>query len=47
MHDRIESGEMPPKKKARPAAQDTAAVTKWLRDSLIAVKTGYVQLKAP
>jgi hypothetical protein len=28
--DRIASGEMPPKRKARPAAGDAAAVTKWL-----------------
>ena len=35
VHDRIESGEMPPKKKARPPKGETTAVTKWLRDSLI------------
>ena len=35
VHDRIESGEMPPKKKARPPAKDTAATVKWLRDSLL------------
>ncbi len=38
VHDRIESGEMPPKKKARPAAGDVAAVTKWLADSLTAAE---------
>ena len=35
VHDRIESGEMPPKKKARPPKGETTAVTKWLRDSLV------------
>ena len=35
VHDRIESGEMPPKKKARPPAKDTAAVVKALRESLL------------
>ncbi len=35
VHDRIESGEMPPKKKARPPAKDTAAMVKWLRESLL------------
>lgn len=36
VHDRIESGEMPPKKKPRPAAEETAAVKKWLYESLVA-----------
>ncbi len=35
VHDRIESGEMPPKKKPRPPAKETAAMTKWLRTSLV------------
>ena len=35
IHDRIESGEMPPKKQARPPVVETAAVTKWLKESLI------------
>ncbi len=35
VHDRIESGEMPPKKKPRPPAGDLKAVTDWLRKSLI------------
>ena len=35
VHDYIESGEMPPKKKARPPAADTAAVVKSLRESLL------------
>ena len=43
VHDRIESGEMPPKKKVRPAAQDAAAVTKWLRDSLMAAERARMQ----
>jgi hypothetical protein len=34
VHDRIEAGEMPPKKKARPPADQVASVTKWLGDSL-------------
>ena len=38
VHDRIESGEMPPKKKARPPAADTAAVVKALRESLLAAE---------
>ena len=35
VHDRIESGEMPPKKKARPPTKDTATVVKALRESLL------------
>ncbi len=35
IHDQVESGEMPPKKKPRPQAKETAAVTTWLRDSLV------------
>ena len=35
IHDRIESGEMPPPKKPRPTAKETAAMTKWLRTSLV------------
>lgn len=38
VHDRIESGEMPPKKKARPPARDLASVKKWLRESLVAAE---------
>ena len=33
IHDRIESGEMPPKKK--PPAEETAAARKWLHDMLV------------
>ena len=36
--DRIESGEMPPKKKARPPKDETEAVKKELRDSLVAAE---------
>ncbi|MDB5338479.1 MAG: hypothetical protein JWN70_4098 [Planctomycetaceae bacterium] len=36
VHDRIESGEMPPKKKPRPPVEETAAVQKWLHQSLVA-----------
>ncbi len=35
IHDRIESGEMPPKQKPRPPAAETAAATKLLKQSLI------------
>lgn len=34
VHDRIKSGEMPPKKKPRPAANDLKAVTAVLNDAL-------------
>lgn len=35
VHDRIASGEMPPKKKGRPTAAEVKAVTGWLADGLI------------
>ena len=35
VHDRIASGEMPPKKKARPEAGEVKAVTEWLAESLV------------
>ena len=35
VHDRVESGEMPPKKRERPPATDTAALTAWLHQSLL------------
>jgi len=35
VHDRIESGEMPPRKRARPAAADTTAATKSLQAMLV------------
>lgn len=35
IHDRIESGEMPPKKQPRPPVAEATAVTKWLKESLI------------
>ncbi len=35
IHDRIANGEMPPKKKPRPAAADITSVTKSLREDLI------------
>ena len=35
IHDLIESGEMPPKKKKRPPAADVSAVTGWLNKALI------------
>jgi hypothetical protein len=35
VHDRIASEEMPPRKKARPPAAESAAATKWLHDLLV------------
>ena len=35
VHDRIASGEMPPKKQPRPAIAEVAAVSKWLHQSLL------------
>ena len=35
IHDRIESGEMPPKKQPRPLGEEKAAVLKTLRQSLL------------
>ena len=35
IYDRIESGEMPPKKKARPPLEERAAATKWIKESLV------------
>ena len=40
VHDRIASGEMPPKKRARPEAGEVKAVTGWLAESLIAAERG-------
>ena len=47
VHDRIESGEMPPKKKQkpRPPAKETAAMTKWLRTSLVGAEQKNSQVK--
>ncbi|MEY4198510.1 MAG: hypothetical protein RLZZ265_250, partial [Verrucomicrobiota bacterium] len=38
VHDRIQSGEMPPKKKARPAPTEVQAITRSLADTLIAAE---------
>ncbi|HEY0454906.1 MAG TPA: DUF1592 domain-containing protein, partial [Verrucomicrobiae bacterium] len=35
IYDRIASGEMPPKKKARPPKHEIASTEKWLRDALL------------
>ena len=35
IHDRIESGEIPPKKQPRPPTEEKASVLKSLRDSLV------------
>jgi len=36
--DRIESGEMPPKKKERPSADENTALLQWLRSSLLSAE---------
>lgn len=36
VHDRIQKGEMPPRKKPRPAGEDLASIVAWLDQSLIA-----------
>ena len=38
VYDRLEAGEMPPKKKARPPAEELRATTDWLRRSLSAAE---------
>src|SRR5438270_13802120 len=35
VHDRIQNGEMPPKKKPRPSAEEIKAVMGWLDEALI------------
>src|SRR5205823_5581720 len=35
VHDRIEAGEMPPRKRARPPEAETAAAKRWLHDMLV------------
>jgi Protein of unknown function (DUF1592)/Protein of unknown function (DUF1588)/Protein of unknown function (DUF1587)/Protein of unknown function (DUF1595)/Protein of unknown function (DUF1585)/Planctomycete cytochrome C len=35
VHDRIDSGEMPPKKEARPPADETTAAKKWVAEVLV------------
>jgi hypothetical protein len=35
VYDKIDAGEMPPKKKKRPPAKESAALLKWLSASLI------------
>ncbi len=43
IHDRIESGEMPPKKQPRPAVADKEAVTKWLKTALVKAEQDKLQ----
>ena len=43
IHDRIESGEMPPKKKPRPPADQAHAVVNWLRSSLLGAEKTRLQ----
>ena len=38
VHDRIESGEMPPREEPRPPVADRKAIVHWLKDSLIAAE---------
>lgn len=38
IHDRIASGEMPPKKKPRPPKDELSKATQWLHDSLVAAE---------
>jgi hypothetical protein len=38
IHDRIQSGEMPPKKKPRPPVSKRKLTTQWLHDSLVAAE---------
>ena len=38
VHDRIESGEMPPRKRKRPPETERAGAVKWLHDSLAAAE---------
>jgi hypothetical protein len=38
VYDRIEAGEMPPKKKEQPSAEEKAAVMTWLHDSLLSAE---------
>ena len=35
VHDRLDSGEMPPKKEVRPLAEESAAAKKWLSEMLV------------
>ncbi len=38
VYDRVETGQMPPKKKARPPVDDVHGLTHWLHDSLISAE---------
>ena len=38
VHDRIASGEMPPRRKARPPAGEVTAITRWLNQALVAAE---------
>ena len=42
IHDRVSSGEMPPKKKERPPAADLAAAVKAIRDDIVAAEKALV-----
>ncbi len=43
IHDRLESGEMPPRNKPRPPEADRAEVIKWLHDSLVTAEEPRLQ----
>ena len=45
VHDRIVSGEMPPKKHAQPEAAEVKEVTKWLGDGLVKAEQARLDLK--
>jgi Protein of unknown function (DUF1592)/Protein of unknown function (DUF1588)/Protein of unknown function (DUF1587)/Protein of unknown function (DUF1595)/Protein of unknown function (DUF1585)/Planctomycete cytochrome C len=39
IHDRIQAGEMPPARKKRPGAAETAAAQKWIHDAIVKVES--------
>ncbi|MEO6788195.1 MAG: DUF1592 domain-containing protein [Chthoniobacteraceae bacterium] len=45
VHDRMESGEMPPKKKERPPADELKAILAWLNDSLVKAEQARLDLE--
>src|SRR5215207_9340341 len=45
VYDRIESGEMPPKKKEQPTSEEKSAVLKWLHGSLLTAEQARMQGK--
>ena len=45
VYDRIDSGEMPPKKKSRPPAAETGSMMEWLKRSLLAAEQARLEEK--